>query len=82
MGSTVVGEFADTLVFCSIAAGALGISTWADFTNYTVIGFLWKTLVEILVMPITYRVTAALKRREPTYQEALRAAEAAAADPR
>jgi hypothetical protein len=39
-----------------------------------VIGFLWKTLVEILVMPITYRVTAALKRREPSYQEALRAA--------
>lgn len=79
LGSTVVGEFADTLVFCSIAAGALGISTWADFTNYTVIGFLWKTLVEILVMPITYRVTGALKRREPTYQEALRAAEEAAA---
>ncbi|GAB3921074.1 hypothetical protein GCM10011575_16700 [Microlunatus endophyticus] len=77
LGSTVVGEFADTLVFCSIAAGALGISTWADFTNYTVIGFLWKTLVEILVMPITYRVTGALKRREPSYQEALRAIEAA-----
>ncbi len=74
LGSTVVGEFADTLVFCSIAAGALGISGWQDFTNYTVIGFLWKTLVEILVMPITYRVTAALKRREPSYQRALRGA--------
>lgn len=73
LGSTVVGEFADTLIFCAIAAGALGISTWQDFVNYTVIGFLWKTLVEILVMPITYRVTAALKRREPTYQQALRA---------
>jgi queuosine precursor transporter len=73
LGSTVVGEFADTLVFCSIAAGALGISTWQDFTNYTVIGFLWKTLVEIMVMPITYRVTAWLKLREPSYQEALAA---------
>ena len=28
IGSTVVGEFADTVVFCSIAAGAIGISTW------------------------------------------------------
>ncbi|SDS45771.1 queuosine precursor transporter [Microlunatus soli] len=73
LGSTVVGEFADTLIFCAIAAGALGISTWQDFVNYTVIGFAWKTLVEILVMPITYRVTAALKRREPTYQQALQA---------
>jgi uncharacterized integral membrane protein (TIGR00697 family) len=73
LGSTVVGEFADTLVFCSIAAGALGISTWQDFANYTVIGFLWKTLVEVLVMPITYRVTAMLKRREPSYLEALQA---------
>ena len=28
IGSTVVGEFADTVVFCSIAASAIGISTW------------------------------------------------------
>ena len=28
IGSTVVGEFADTVIFCSIAAGAIGISTW------------------------------------------------------
>ena len=28
IGSTIVGEFADTVVFCAIAAGAIGISTW------------------------------------------------------
>ena len=28
VGSTIVGEFADTIVFCSIAAGAIGINTW------------------------------------------------------
>lgn len=71
IGSTVVGEFADTLVFCSIAAGALGITTWGDFTNYTLIGFVWKTLVEIAVMPITYLVVRWLKRAEPTYVAAL-----------
>lgn len=67
IGSTVVGEFADTLIFCSIAATAIGISTWTDFVNYVIIGFLWKTLVEVLVMPITYRVIAYVKKREPTY---------------
>ncbi len=67
IGSTIVGEFADTLIFCSIAAGAIGITTWRDFVNYVIVGFLWKTLVEVLVMPITYRVIAFIKKREPTY---------------
>ncbi|MEE4022323.1 queuosine precursor transporter [Gordonia sp. PKS22-38] len=72
LGSTVVGEFADTLVFCSIAATALGISTWGDFVNYTIVGFVWKTLVEMVIMPLTYLVVGWLKKREPTYQDALR----------
>lgn len=67
IGSTVVGEFADTLIFCSIAAGVIGISTWSDFVNFVLVGFLWKTLVEILVLPITYRVIGYVKKREPTY---------------
>ncbi|MCX5042109.1 queuosine precursor transporter [Aldersonia sp. NBC_00410] len=67
IGSTVVGEFGDTLIFCSIAAGAIGISTWSDFFNYLIVGFIWKTLVEIFVMPITYRVIAYIKKREPSY---------------
>lgn len=69
IGSTVVGEFADTLIFCAIAAGVIGITTWADFVNYVVVGFLWKTLVEIVVLPVTYAVIAYVKRREPTYAE-------------
>ncbi|MDN5725390.1 MAG: VUT family protein, partial [Propionibacteriales bacterium] len=64
LGSTVVGEFADTLIFCSIAAGAIGISTSTDFINYVIVGFLWKTLVEVLVMPVTYRVIKIVKRAE------------------
>lgn len=71
LGSTVVGELADTLIFCSIAAGAIGISTWRDFVNYVIVGFLWKTIVEVLVMPITYRVIAYLKNHEPSYAEHL-----------
>lgn len=67
VGSTIIGEFADTLIFCSIAAGAIGITTMHDFLNYVVIGFVWKSLMEIAVMPITYRVIAYIKHREPTY---------------
>lgn len=70
LGSTVVGEFADTLVFCSIAAGVIGITTGGDFVNYVIVGFLWKTLVEVAVLPITYRVIAYLKRNEPFYRAA------------
>lgn len=67
IGSTVVGELADTLIFCSIAAGAIGIETVDQFVNFVIVGFLWKTLCEIMVMPITYRVIAVLKKREPHY---------------
>lgn len=71
IGSTVVGEFADTLIFCSIAAGAIGIVTWADFINYVIVGYLYKTLLEVVLLPITYPVIRAVKRREPSYVAAL-----------
>jgi uncharacterized integral membrane protein (TIGR00697 family) len=71
IGSTIVGEFADTVVFCAIAAGAIGISTWRDFITYVALGWVYKTVVEILVLPVTYRVIAYIKRREPTYQPAV-----------
>ncbi|ONM46491.1 queuosine precursor transporter [Nocardia donostiensis] len=67
IGSTVVGEFADTLIFCSIAATAIGIDSWQQFVNYLIFGFVWKTLVEVVVMPVTYAVIALLKKHEPSY---------------
>ncbi|WP_067825695.1 queuosine precursor transporter [Nocardia inohanensis] len=68
IGSTVVGEFGDTLIFCSIAATAIGIDSWGTFVNYVVVGFVWKTLAEVIVLPITYRVIAFLKKHEPSYE--------------
>lgn len=65
VGSTVVGEFADTLVFCTIAF--YGIVTGAEFWTYVLVGYLWKVSIEILLLPVTYRVVAAVKRREPSY---------------
>ena len=65
--STGVGELADTFIFCAIAATAIGIDSMGTFWNYFVVGFIYKTAVELLVMPITMTVIAWLKRREPTY---------------
>lgn len=64
MGSTVVGEFGDTLMFCLIAATAIGISTLSDLVNYVIVGFVWKTAMEAVLLPVTYRVVAWVKNRE------------------
>jgi len=71
LGSTVVGELADTVVFCTIAF--YGVITGGDFITYVVVGFAYKTAVEVLLLPVTYRVIAFVKRREPTYGLALTA---------
>ena len=68
--STGVGEFADTFIFCAIASTAIGISDMATFWNYFIVGFVYKTAVEFLVMPLTMTVIAWLKRREPSYWDA------------
>ncbi|MBO0678404.1 queuosine precursor transporter [Mycolicibacterium sp. S2-37] len=71
LGSTVVGQFADTLVFCAIAAPIIGFGNMESFAIYAVIGWIYKTLVEAAMLPITYRVIAVIKRREPTYEPAV-----------
>jgi queuosine precursor transporter len=75
LGSTVVGEFGDTLTFCLIAAPAIGIVGFGQVATYTGQGFLYKVGLEIVLMPITYRIIAAIKKREPTYLEAMRLVE-------
>ncbi len=67
VGSTFAGQLGDTLVFCSIAAHAIGITSFRDFAVYTALGWLYKTAVEVVMLPITYRLIAYIKRREPTY---------------
>ena len=67
VGSTFAGQLGDTLVFCSIAAGAIGITSFGDFATYTALGWIYKTAVEVVMLPITYRVIAYIKRHEPTY---------------
>lgn len=73
VGSTFAGQLGDTLVFCAIAAGAIGINTFGDFVTYAALGWFYKTAVEVVMLPVTYRVIAFVKEREPTYQAALAA---------
>lgn len=68
VGSTFVGQLGDTIVFCAIAASVIGITSFGDFVTYTAQGWLYKTVIEVALLPLTYRVIAFIKRREPTYQ--------------
>ena len=62
IGSTFVGEFFDTVVFSVIAfSGLLGLH---DMIKFILIGWLFKTAVEVVLLPVTYRVIAHMKRVE------------------
>ena len=65
IGSTAVGEFADTVVFCTIAF--FGVITGTDFLVYVLVGYLYKTLIEVVLLPITYPIIGYVKRHEPSY---------------
>lgn len=73
VSSTLVGEFFDTLLFCVIAGPVIGITGFAALANYTILGFVLKVAVEIILLPVTYRVIAFIKKREPSYQAAIAA---------
>lgn len=66
VGSTVVGEFADTALFCFIAFVGV-FPSWRDLLSYTVVGYLYKVAVEVVLLPVSYAVIRAIKRREPGY---------------
>ncbi|QOQ39745.1 queuosine precursor transporter [Trueperella pecoris] len=65
IGSTVVGEFADTLIFCVIAW--VGVMSWGVIFNLTVVGFIYKVAVEVVFLPLTYLVINLIKKYEPNY---------------
>jgi len=69
--STLVGEFADTVVFCLVAFGPLGAVIdgqslpWDTLLNYIAVGWIYKVLVEVVMLPVTYWVIRVVKRHEP-----------------
>lgn len=62
IGSTFVGELLDTTIFALIAFG--GILSSSDMVKFILIGWLFKTGVEIVLLPVTYRVIAFIKKAE------------------
>ena len=66
IGSTLVGEAADTMVFCLVAFG--GILTGSTLVNYVITGYVYKVLVEVIMLPVTYAVIKQVKKREPGYR--------------
>ncbi len=62
IGSTVVGQLFDTLIFCTIAFA--GVLTGADFVMYIVLGYVVKVLAEVVLLPITTRVIRAVRTAE------------------
>lgn len=65
--STGVGEAVDTLIFCTVAAAAIGIDTFAQWASYTIFGYLWKVIVQLSLIPLTAVVIGWVKKNEPTY---------------
>lgn len=62
IGLTVIGELLDTTIFALIAFGGI-LGGW-DMLIFILIGWGFKTGVEILLLPLTYRAVAWLKHRE------------------
>src|SRR3989339_1200330 len=62
LGSTVIGQFADTTVFLLIAFA--GVLPWDLLWIIWVSNYIFKILVEVILLPVTYRIVAYLKKKE------------------
>ncbi|MDO8754841.1 MAG: queuosine precursor transporter [Anaerolineales bacterium] len=63
IGSTLVGELVDTVMFVVVAC-AFGVFPWSLFLTLTIANYLFKVAVEVLLTPLTYAIVRALKRAE------------------
>mgnify|MGYP001822309984 CR=1 FL=1 len=62
IGSTLIGEGVDTLLFVTIAfAGTLN---WGLFWSIVISNYVFKVGLEVVLTPVTYQVTDFLKREE------------------
>jgi uncharacterized integral membrane protein (TIGR00697 family) len=63
IGSTLVGEGVDSLVFILIATLA-GVFPWVSFASLVLTNYIFKVSVEVLFTPATYWVVNSLKKAE------------------
>ncbi len=69
LGSSIVGEALDTLVFCFIAF--YGVLVGAEFWNYVLVGYIYKLSVEVLFLPGTYPLIRWARRRQQLFGSSL-----------
>jgi hypothetical protein len=62
IGSTVIGEFVDSLLFVMIAF--LGLYPTSVLIVMAISNYLFKTFIEVVFTPITYRVIKFIKKQE------------------
>jgi len=62
IGSTIVGEFFDTTIFLTIAFA--GILPWDLIWIIWLTNYVFKVSVEVVLLPVTYRVVGWLKKKE------------------
>jgi uncharacterized integral membrane protein (TIGR00697 family) len=63
IGSTLVGEGVDTLVFITVAS-LVGVFPWVLFPSLLLTNYIIKVGVETLMTPVTYWAVAFLKKSE------------------
>ncbi|MDR0761307.1 MAG: queuosine precursor transporter [Treponema sp.] len=63
IGSTLVGEFLDSLVFVFIAS-LTGVFGWELFLSLVLTNYLFKCAIEIIMTPATYLAVGRLKKAE------------------
>ncbi len=63
IGSTLIGEGVDSVVFVGIAS-LFGVFPWGLFATLVLTNYLFKVGVEALLTPVTYLIVNGLKRAE------------------
>ncbi|GHT70237.1 transporter [Spirochaetia bacterium] len=63
IGSTLVGEFLDSLVFVTVAS-VTGVFGWELFVTLVLTNYLFKCLIEVIMTPVTYLTVRKLKQKE------------------
>jgi len=64
IGSTIIGQFFDTTIFLLIAFG--GILPWNLIGLIWVTNYIFKIGIEIVFLPLTYKIVKQLKKTEQT----------------
>jgi queuosine precursor transporter len=63
IGSTLVGEGVDSLIFVTVASLA-GVFPWVLFGSLVLTNYIFKVGIEVIMTPVTYRVVKFLKKAE------------------